>query len=46
MTIIVRWEEFDGGDYEVETKFCDTWEQAVEYMKNTNKTKYEIEVDE
>ena len=46
MTIIIRWDEIDGGDYEGETKFCDTWEQAVEYMKRMKKTRYEIEVEE
>lgn len=46
MTIIVRWDEIDCGDYVGETKFCDTWEDAVDYMVKVNKKRYEIEVEE
>lgn len=45
MLIIVRWEEFDEyGDYEGESRFCETWEEAVEFMKNCGKMKFEVEV--
>lgn len=45
MTIWVHWDECD--DYECwgETKRCDSWEEAVEYMKEQGKKKYEIEVE-
>lgn len=47
MLIIVRWEEFDEyGDYEGESRFCETWEEAVEFMKNCGKMKFEVEVEE
>lgn len=47
MLITVHWEEFDEyGDYDGETRFCETWEEAVEYMAKSNKKKYEVEVGE
>lgn len=45
MSIIIRWEEIVCGDYEGETKICDMWDEAVEYMIKSNKKNYEIEVD-
>ena len=47
MTIIVRWEEIDYSlNYTGETRFCDTWEQAKEYMMRMGKKKYDVEVEE
>ena len=47
MLITVNWEEFDEyGDYSGETRFCETWEEAVEFMKDSGKMKFEVEVDE
>ena len=47
MLITVHWEEFDEYDsYLGETRFCETWEEAVEFMKNSGKMKFEVEVSE
>lgn len=44
--IWVHWDEND--DYECwgETQCCESWEDAVEYMKKQGKKKYEVEVEE
>ena len=46
MILWVHWDEYD--DYECwgETQCCESWEEAVEYMKQQGKRKYEIEVEE
>lgn len=47
MIITVRWEEFDEyGDYDGETRFCETWDEAVKFMKNSGKMNFEVEVEE
>ena len=46
MSIIVRWEEVVCGDYEGETKFCDTWDEVVGYMIKSNKKNYVIEMED
>lgn len=45
MIIWVHWDEYDEYEYWGETQCCESWEEAVEYMKEQGKTKYEIEVE-
>lgn len=47
MLITVHWDVFDEyGDYSGETRFCETWEEAVEFMKNSGKMNFEVGVEE
>lgn len=47
MLITVHWEEFDEyGDFDGETRFCETWDEAVEFMKNSGKKNFEVVVSE